>query len=192
MEALGCLGEKEHRYLQSLPCCLAELEAYVATQRSLLSTLASSSPDRLARAGVNMERLLTQPQLDALFSEYGLQWRNIYWEASNGVSGVIAYHGPNRSLTAMEAELKAVGDLHPDGKVSGAYFFSVTDTPLATLAALDQEDGVLLVDIGPLDQADAAVAELIRLEVPPTVGCINFCDGLPLWHQQQKIATAGE
>jgi hypothetical protein len=137
----------------------AAVENYVSAQAALLQAMATASPARRVQAGVNLKGLFRQDKIDELLEKYGLTWANIYWEATNGVHGAMSQIVGPKSMTELESELRTNGEIAPSDTVLGSGYFTVQQAPLESLSSLQNAPELLLVDIGPLDELDAAQAE---------------------------------
>jgi len=137
----------------------AAVESYVSAQAALLQTMAMASPERRVQAGVNLKGLFLQDKIDELLEKYGLTWANIYWEATNGVHGAMSQIVGPGSMTELENELRTSGEIALSDSVRGSGYFTVQQARLDSLLSLQNEPETLLVDIGPLDELDAAEAE---------------------------------
>lgn len=155
-----------------------DLDNYVEQQRTLLDNTAEADPARALRAGVNLKRLLDAAELDSLLEAYELKWNNIYWQALSGEPhGAMSSAVGPQTLTDLKAELTANGELPAGGDVA-MYYFTTAETELGTLSALAKEADVLLVDVGPIDQLDAAQAP---------EGCVRFALPDPLWYEYKRL-----
>jgi len=148
------------------------VSAYVTRQKEQLRAAANAAPEDKVTAGVNLNGLLNQPELESIFSRYDVQWTNIYWEASNGVHGAMAYSVGPQSLSELENDLRQSGEIAANDYVIGSNYFVASGTAKA-FAALDSDAKVYLVDVGRLAELGAAVARYgeacVRFALPGPV-----------------------
>ena len=143
----------------------AHLQAYVQTQTQALQEIAAKAPDRELRAGVNLKKLVKQNEIGTLLERHGLEWLNIYWESQSGEQGAISSSSGPQSIHALALD-------------AGAYYAIVDFAPVSQLQELSEEEAVYVVDIGRIEELDAAEA---RRE------CIMFALPDPLWFVAQQL-----
>lgn len=131
----------------------AAIDTYISSQDALLKRRAETTPDKPGFAGVDLVKPVSGEELDGLLRKYSLTWVNIYWEAGGGVHGATYNTGDDRSFTER---IRTESGLGSDAGLS-YYYFTVNDVPLSQLVELAKNPLVLLVDLGRVEDREAAV-----------------------------------
>lgn len=154
----------------------ADLDSYVQAKRSDLVGLGKDGISALP-AGLNFNRLVGWGELRELLEVRSLTWVNVYWEASNGVHGAISAESGPFTLDEMASELLALGEIDAGDEI-WAYYVSVRDASPGTLMEIQQDERILLVDVGHYAQF---------VEAYDSGGCAKFALPDPLWYTTKEL-----
>lgn len=128
--------------------------AYIAAQKTLLTRTAADNGARALTVGITFKRPVSPEELDALVTERNLHITFFEFEGDNNVRGAFSTL-VIKNLAEAQAFMQSID---PNANLRGVTYVIVSGKA-NDLAAIQQDDRVLLADPGPVGQMDNLLSQ---------------------------------